>query len=569
MADDVTLVLIREVLTSYRQGLPPGSTDVQDDKSKFFEKVNNTVSIMANWAQLETLVVENSSTAAEIVAAAAKAAAITGATAQDVNKAVAEAAAAGSSISAAGIAVLAVVLIIGIIGTLSQTDPESGNQKVLGEIYKGIEDLKKMLGQEHWTWTMDNIKGWETPVVTALQTISGGWDHDTHKWNIGDPAFMTNQFWWSAMNLVNQFFINGAAWVRPRVEWATFKPPGVNTQHYRNMVWYGELPRPGPEDDPNVFDPQYTLPAWLYGVQSWLTIIALQHQIDPEHWPKFETIVEQYQNTLAGWSEFLREKYDKAVLGLVKSDLPSASDIIGFLNAQYLWMGPNYNTSDVPWIGPFDDGSSYFYLTGYAPLPPDTPPTTGFAWNLIYGVVDMYAVFSQPSFIVVDGQLSYKSLSYMIESFQRFDSYNVFRTTRLINGHVFLHPMIVPWVRARVAVGLMARWKAFYLLRGYDKAWSILQTLRFLAALPPADELTLQDETKANGNWSLRELYSVLGNLDGFYGNWLRTDRLSLYNLMDALNKIATSDWGFPYPSPTPTLSRPASFRDRLAAAAL
>ena len=113
------------------------------------------------------------------------------------------------------------------------------------------------------------------------------------------------------------------------LESKTFKPPGVNTQHYRNVAWYGPLPLPPPEDDDSsrVFDPQYTLPAYLYGLQTWLIINELLYQIDPEHQPTFDNILEQNRTGgptggLPGWADFLKKKYDKAVLGLVKSDLP-------------------------------------------------------------------------------------------------------------------------------------------------------------------------------------------------------------------------------------------------------
>ena len=117
--------------------------------------------------------------------------------------------------------------------------------------------------------------------------------------------------------------------------------------------------------------------------------------------------------------------------------------------------------------------------------------------------------------------------------------------------YAVLYPSIIAWVRSRVALGLMARWKALYLLRGYHKVWSVLQKLRVLANQNPDNEVILPDKTRANGDWSVRELYSVLGQMAGLNGIWLASDRLSLYNLMDAMNKIATNDWGFPYPEPS------------------
>ena len=68
---------------------------------------------------------------------------------------------------------------------------------------------------------------------------------------------------------------------------------------------------------------------------------------------------------------------------------------------------------------------------------------------------------------------------------------------------------IVQWLAIKSILGSMARWKAIYLVNGYDKVWSILQHLAVIVpnsdqALPPAVVLD-QDGTIASGNWSVRE----------------------------------------------------------------
>ncbi len=117
-----------------------------------------------------------------------------------------------------------------------------------------------------------------------------------------------------------------------------------------------------------------------------------------------------------------------------------------------------------------------------------------------------------------------------------------------------------------------------YILQGYDKAWSILQNLCVLAKQPPDPEPILPDETKANGIWSIKEIYTTLEHtLQGSAPVWpgpgprsstASDNKISLSNLIRAFNMIANGNWTGPAPM-EPNLNRPVSFRDRLAAAAL
>jgi hypothetical protein len=110
----------------------------------------------------------------------------------------------------------------------------------------------------------------------------------------------------------------------------------------------------------------------------------------------------------------------------------------------------------------------------------------------------------------------------------------------------------------------MAMWKAIYLIRGYDKVWTVLQRLRVLAK----QQSTPLSDT--NRDWSVRELIRVL-DLPHIQGSLTHYMDYSLFDLVERLDRISKGTWG----KPTDDVSiddlgkRPISFRDRLAAAAL
>jgi hypothetical protein len=156
-----------------------------------------------------------------------------------------------------------------------------------------------------------------------------------------------------------------------------------------------------------------------------------------------------------------------------------------------------------------------------------------------------------------------------------------------------LNEWTVPWAINKVMLGNMARWKAIYLINGYDHLWSIVQNLRVLSKQPLLPVQTLQqDGTIANGNWSARELCGVLNTdgsiLDGIptdYGDltteWVSktvdgviagwsVSGYSLFALIGTLNNIADGNWAAaPNYASANGPARPLGFRNRLAAAAV
>jgi hypothetical protein len=132
----------------------------------------------------------------------------------------------------------------------------------------------------------------------------------------------------------------------------------------------------------------------------------------------------------------------------------------------------------------------------------------------------------------------------------------------------------IPWLQNRLIHGRMARWKAIYLLNGFDSVWSVLQALQRLAAPNPAvvpATMTLnQDDTTASGNWSARELCAIVLADNEFVVNSGSVSGHSVAGFVEFLYNIANGNWAAP-PGKTPgqTPLRPLSFRGLLASAAI
>jgi hypothetical protein len=211
-------------------------------------------------------------------------------------------------------------------------------------------------------------------------------------------------------------------------------------------------------------------------------------------------------------------------------------------------------------------------------------PRTGFAWNGVYGAVDVYPQYgayqATPPVPVPSASPSYVIDVIDTSQFAEFAvEYGYIRQDAL-DGWIF------PWVENRLILGRMARWKAIFLLNGYDKVWSILQNLRVLSSQPLLPTPTLdQDGTIANGDWSTRELFSILnfsgdisaGPLGSYSGPGgalvFETPGsaplyLNLSFLVGSLYNIAKSSWGGSESSVASPI-RPIGFRDMLAAAAV
>jgi hypothetical protein len=362
-------------------------------------------------------------------------------------------------------------------------------------------------------------------------------------------------------------------------------------------MWYGNAPQPDPQPTlggaQEAWDPRTLLPLLVTALQSYLSIemlIPVINSSDPSQ-PMFAgsptSFVSQYSGDLAtrpgdNYADWLEELHTKAANGIVKSDLPSVADLLGFLNSHLLPLP----------ILPFPGGST----------PHLGPDTAGNPWNGVYGAVDAYPVWgfyqppppvpvpgAAPSF-VIDTLPDVAGFAQALEAQRSVDGSTISDLQR------FTTEWVVPWLQNRLILGRMARLKAIYLLNGYDQVWPLVQKLRFLTNPSPPILLAQpkpldQDHTIPNGNWSARELFSILNFAPDITEGlnfspevvWSEAGEglpgtaeivgYSVFTLVGVFSNIANGSWiGAPFYGDPPPVGwippRPVSFRDQLRAAA-
>jgi hypothetical protein len=328
----------------------------------------------------------------------------------------------------------------------------------------------------------------------------------------------------------------------------------------------------------------------------------------------FDVFLSQYAHDGSGkisdfhqYTDFLYSQYSQAVNGIVKTDFPSEADVIGgissYLNSNWAGLGPVLIDDPVRNSQPYWGGSPPDWLSSYSLA----APGSGTAFNMSYGAADKfprYGVYEPPPTSVspsiflsnlglgmdttqineMEGVWWWADAPILtVQQQQGLWSFWVMSTKGLTNW-------VVPWVQNIVIIRAMARWKAIYLYNGYDKVWSLLQTLQSLVTpnpgiVPPTMHLD-QDGMIANAHWSARELCTVLkveGQVARFNGVGNPEDSLlvnhplpgdpggrgySVFKLLRFLDNIANGSWGGPFPYRAGAL-RPISFRKELAAVAL
>jgi hypothetical protein len=390
---------------------------------------------------------------------------------------------------------------------------------------------------------------------------------------------------------------------------------------WQYISWYGKFPaRIAIANSPsgNVLDPRTMLPVLTLGLQSYITLQAMANLIDPtqptlaqflrQYWPDFGD-----PNSPTSYINFLYLMYQSAVNGIVKTDVPSEQEILGSL----WWIGqkqagtiasggnPNYahpstnpsQDTTYSWGAPWPTAPDQGYPQGQTLDPGAAFSGNGYAWNAIYGASETYPQYgfygnyhgNQIQKTTDETSiLSWRDIFTQAYIVSQIDSSNAVlqwhQSNILYNDGSDWYVSIdgfknwtIPWLKARIILGSMARWKAIYLLNGFDRVWSILQALQRMA--PPSTTPIVpqmmrlkQDNTIADGNWSARELIN-LPNVNRFAADIPIPPAVgdqSLWVLIQSLDAIARGNWGGPYGNITGVPpSRPIGFRDRLAAAAI
>jgi hypothetical protein len=628
----------------------------QQNFADFGAQSDTLLSKVANYAQListagpiATAAVDPivGDTAATATTATAEAGALSSTSvAAAADTAAATAGAAGlSGVATAGVGAAIVLFLSFLLGSIaSSSQSDSALAQALQQIQTEIGDIQVTALTQYWNDQLNSgfHTYWDPPSGGGLKTDfddlaaqgTGGSYVKKDAANYHDSAngFVGNLVPSAPAGPDNLIPPEdwGAFWQRPDLEelrfspyskiwYATLYPYGdegltnippnaPQTAPPFTQMWYGKLPQAqsigAPTGVPTVADPRTFRPYLSLAIQSYLTLQSLVNFIDPKQ-PTFSTFLSQYNKDFVGYANFLYSLYTQGVKGIVKSDLPSAADALGYLTFYIFQRGHNAGklgqASDAvqpiindPQIGPAS-------MPQFATVSPDGPclPTAGTQWNGVYGVVDEYppygAYLPQPSDSTSLSLPWMASPSYMIDVIDTegidlvltSDPYAYLREFTFGNW-------VNPWLRARLTLGRMARWKAIYIFNGYDKVWSSLQNLRKIitsvpegAKAPSYPELRLPDGTVATGDWSVRELCRVLGQIGGgILGPATSfTDPsgkgLSLFLLVQSINNIAKGTWAGPaYATadrpndesgrPLPAgLSRPASFRALLASAAV
>ncbi|MDA4118059.1 MAG: hypothetical protein OK455_06920 [Thaumarchaeota archaeon] len=626
--------------------LPADQNNAQQNFADFLSQSDNLLSNVANYAQVV-------STAGPIAAAAvdplieSTAAATTTATAEAGALSLSltvDAGAAASGAVTAGVGAAIVLFLSFLLGSIaSSSSPDSSLAKALQQIQTEVSDINITSLAYYWNDQLNSgfHSYWNPPSGGGLQTDfddlaaqGTGGDYvkkDASNYHDNANGFVDNLVPSAPAGANNLIPPEnwGRFWQRPdlqelrfspysKIWYATLYPYGgegltnippnapQNSPGFTQM-WYGKLPQAqsvaNPTGLPMVADPRTFRPYLSLAIQSYLTLQSLVNFIDKKQ-PTFSTFLSQYNRDLIGYADFLYSLYTQSVHGIVKSDLPSNADTLGYLTFYIFQRGHDAGklgaASDA--VQPIINDSKI----GPASMPqfsvnPDytTLPTAGTQWNGVYGVVDEYPPYGayqpQPSSW---GNLSPPGMaapSYIIDMINT-DGIDLVLTT---DPYPYLLEFtfgywLFPWLQAKLTLGRMARWKAIYIFNGNDKVWSFLQNLRKTitsvpegAKAPSYQEVKLRDGTIATGDWSTRELCRVLnqigGGLIGPAPSFTDPSGkgLSLFLLDQCLDNIGKGTWaGSAYASadrprdesgkPLPAgLSRPASFRDLLAAAAV
>jgi hypothetical protein len=518
---------------------------------------------------------------------------------------------------AAGAAAAITLFIAFALAIISASAPgeKYAPQQANADLVEAIEAVWIVGLAQYWSGILTALEALWSPVNTDLNFVqtegTNGEDVLNGDWNYQNWIGHANSFLGALLptsSLANY-------WAHPPEPTGWFPPltPWLYEYYNNTQGWYGNLP------ETSTSDPTTMLPVFVLGIHSLLILATLRGVVDPDPSYSFQTFLSQNAgppaadstpSNLSQYLSWLWSQYSLAVstmqdgvpLGIVKTDLPSADDILGFLP---LIVGRQS-------IYPVQlDTNPPSALGGSPPSAPKTIARAGNAWNGIYGVVEtfpQYGAYPPPSGWgePLASQTYYCSPAYFISQLDVTNLVAEMQQTGIIYDSpgspgsppsqkiksAKLNSWVIPWMQNKVILGTMARWKAIYLINGFDRVWSIMQNLQSLAPDPfivPAKMTVAQDDSIANGNWSARELCTKLkieGDLldgTGIVAGVIPADGVlvwtgspglqgySVFALVQVLDNIARGNWGGPpsYSTAGTGPARPLGFRDRLAAAAV
>jgi hypothetical protein len=293
--------------------------------------------------------------------------------------------------------------------------------------------------------------------------------------------------------------------------------------HWYGWFWYGPFPLPAAEGG-LVLDPTTALPWFTLGLNAYLTLESLRNIINQADLITLKAFLKANGKDLNKYLSFLYQQYSIAVIGHDPYNAPSKSlgGIIKTATPSWDDLSACYDDNSYvdgiagpgdPWNGVYGALATYPSYAAHAQWY-SFPWWPGYPWDMAWWPADQKP-FTPPA------PKEVSSPSYFISLLD--DSVLNANSPRSLSFGD--HDWDFPWRQNKVILGSMARWKAIYLISGYDRVWQLIRSLQDLVKpyvlsqdltqVPPI--LYLDDGTRADGNWSARELCNVLQLPRGVY----------------------------------------------------
>ena len=559
MTDDITTVLIGIIKNHSAQ-----YSNYADGHAAAYGGSADALGISANWAQILGTA-EGPLAQEAAVTYVTSAGTIQGQPYLQTAAGQAEAITAGAA--AAGIGAGIVLFLAGLLGILSSSSgTDSAQEEQMAQLGAEFQAMVPYIVADYW-----DPKLGETGAAAILWSDVQGYLDDLNAQGTGGNNVQSDEpnYHHAAQKYVNAFY-NGEGW-----EGYWQSPPPVNPATF--LSWYGDSPYTPPSlpGSSNLYDPTTALPFFVLGLNAYLTLEAARNMINHTDQTTLLSFASDYHDDLIGYLKLLYQQYSIAVTGhdpnnpspslrgIAKTAPPSADKISGFVGNPEHWEG-------LGWINPAD------------------PDQAQYPWNGCYGVLVTYPSYAVHQQYSIPGPPPWPTLL-------EIDSPSYF--INLLNTNMppsratnWGDPeWITPWIQNKVTLGTMARWKALYLINGYDQVWQLMHSLQYLVnqalqnlkqssqeIVPPV--MHLDDGTIADGNWSARELCNVLqipGPYSGYSGYDLTVylgqegspDFVGGYSVNKLLHfLIAISGLQVTSPWYDVNVGRPLSFRALLAA---